>query len=284
MLMGVTLAQTTYTTTDSFLDKGKATTTTYYAASRNGLNGFVKSATNSSDILWLMYDDPYAITSGTGTIKQTYSGAGSLTTTIDLTGLPTSPVVAYPFVLYGCDPYNDCYNGQPPKFPKQLSTIQSLIVDTAYALTCTTCGKNVDILYDEWLLPKAGFSGGPAGAFEVEIFPYYKFAELAGCAFVKTVTYPAVVNGIATNLAWDDYLCAKGQGGASQFIMHTRPGMKSGELAIDLMDFFRQVVTDAKLSLYWYAPGLEIGTELGDAPTQNYQLKLTKLKIAETLK
>ena len=119
----------TLSTSDSALNTGTAASTSYNAPGTGGTNTPVVLATNSSKNLWLMYNNPWGINSGSGTMTQTYSGSGSLTTAIDLTGLPGGGVDAYPFVLYGCDPWMDCYQGQPPQFPKQLSAMSSLSVE-----------------------------------------------------------------------------------------------------------------------------------------------------------
>lgn len=274
----------TYTTTDSLLNTGIASLKTYTAPGTDGLNNFIYQKSNPGNILWLMYTDPFGITKGSGTIKQNYMGNGTvMLANVQLTGLPTDAVVGYPFLLYGCDPYNDCYNGQPPQFPKEIAHVKSMIVDANYNLTCTQCPADVDILYDEWLIPYPGFGGGPAGAYEVQIFPYYAFAELAGCSFKHTLTFPATVNGVVKTRTWDEYVCGKGAGNAIQFLPHNRPAPLKEELSMDLMYFFRQAVTDGGLTSSWCVPGLELGTEFGDGATAKYTLKLTKLEIQETL-
>ena len=141
----------TLATTDSALNTGAAASTSYKAPGTSGTNTPVHLATNSSKNLWLLYNNPWGIKSGSGTMTQTYGGNGSITTAINLTGLPGGGVDAYPFVLYGCDPWMDCFQDQPPQFPKQLSAISSLMVDVSYSMTGNITGSDIDLLFDEWV-------------------------------------------------------------------------------------------------------------------------------------
>src|ERR1700747_895276 len=272
------LAQTLITS-DSALTKGSATTTTYKAPGTGGINGPVPLASNSSTILWLMYDNPWGINSGSATITQTYSGKGAITTAINLTGLPGGGVDAYPFVLYGCDPYSDCYNGQPPQFPKQLSSMSSLVVDLNYSLTGTITGnRDVDLLYDEWVCNSAKPTD-TSQCLEVEILPYYSFIYFGGGTFVKTINEPVTLNGTTTTFAFDEYV-----GGTNVlFYPHTKPGPASGELRFNILDLLKEGATAFVNSSYQWLCGIEIGTEFGANSSQSYTVTLAKLDVELTI-
>lgn len=279
LLLSVNAAAQTLITSDSALTNGKATTTTYKAPGTGGINGPVPLATNSGTTLWLMYDNPWGINSGSGTITQTYSGTGSITTAINLTGLPGGGVDAYPFVLYGCDPYSDCYNGQPPQFPKQLSSMSSLVLDLNYSLTGTITGsRDVDLLYDEWVC-NSSKPTDVSQCLEVEILPYYSFMYFGGGTFVKTINEPVTLNGTATTFAFDEYV-----GGTNVlFYPHTMPGIASGELRFNILDLLNAGVTAFGNSSYQWLCGIEVGTEFGANSSQSYTLTLTKLDVEQTI-
>lgn len=279
LLLSVNAAAQTLITSDSALTNGKATTTTYKAPGTGGINGPVPLATNSGTTLWLMYDNPWGINSGSGTITQTYSGTGSITTAINLTGLPGGGVDAYPFVLYGCDPYSDCYNGQPPQFPKQLSSMSSLVLDLNYSLTGTITGsRDVDLLYDEWVC-NSSKPTDVSQCLEVEILPYYSFMYFGGGTFIKTINEPVTLNGTATTFAFDEYV-----GGTNVlFYPHTMPGIASGELRFNILDLLNAGVTAFGNSSYQWLCGIEVGTEFGANSSQSYTLTLTKLDVEQTI-
>lgn len=272
------LAQTLITS-DSALTNGSASTTTYKAPGTGGINGPVPLATSSSTTLWLMYDNPWGINTGSGTMTQTYSGQGSITTSISLTGLPGGGVDAYPFVLYGCDPYSDCYNGQPPQFPKQLSSMSSLVLDLNYSLQGTITGsRDVDLLYDEWVCNSAKPTD-TSQCLEVEILPYYSFINFGGGTFIKTINEPVTLNGTSTTFAFDEYV-----GGTNVlFYPHTMPGLTSGELRFNILDLLNAGVTAFGNSSYQWLCGIEVGTEFGANSSQSYTLSLTKLDVEQTI-
>ena len=279
LLLSVSAAAQTLITSDSALTNGKATTTTYKAPGTGGINGPVPLASNSGTTLWLMYDNPWGINSGSGNITQTYSGTGSITTAINLTGLPGGGVDAYPFVLYGCDPYSDCYNGQPPQFPKQLSSMSSLVLDLNYSLTGTITGnRDVDLLYDEWVC-NSSKPTDVSQCLEVEILPYYSFMYFGGGTFVKTINEPVTLNGTATTFAFDEYV-----GGTNVlFYPHTMPGIASGELRFNILDLLNAGVAAFGNSSYQWLCGIEVGTEFGANSSQSYTLTLTKLDVEQTI-
>ena len=271
-------AQTILTTSDSALNTGSPVSTTYNAPGTNGTNGIVTLATNPSENLWLMYNNPWGINSGSGTITQTYSGKGTMTTAINLTGLPGGGVDAYPFVLYGCDPWMDCYQNQPPQFPAQLSSMSALDLDIKYAMTGGITGSDVDLLYDEWVCNSAKPSDS-SQCLEVEILPYYSFVNFGGGTFVKTIYEPVILNGVSTTFSFDEY----NGGGNVLFYPHTMPGLASGELSFNILDLLKAAVAINGFSSYQYLAGIELGTEFGASATHSYTLTLSKFEIQQTL-
>jgi hypothetical protein len=268
----------TLITTDSLLNTGSPVSTTYTAPGTSGINGPVPLATNSSSTLWLMYDNPWGINSGSGSISQDYTGSGAIKTAINLSGLPGGGVDAYPFVLYGCDPYSDCYNAQPPQFPKQLSAMSSLVADFNYALTGTITGRDVDLLFDEWVC-NSNHPTDTSQCLEIEVLPYYSFIYFGGGRFVKTINEPVTLNGTVTTFAFDEYV-----GGTNVlFYPHTMPGLASAQLRFNLLDFLTAGVAAFGNSTYQYISGIELGTEFGASSSQSYTLTLTKLDIEQTL-
>ena len=278
LLVPIPTAAQTLTTSDSLLKSGTATSTTYTAPGTSGINGSISASADPSKNLWLMYDNPWGVKTGSGTIKQTYNGTGSLSTTINLTGLPGGGVDAYPFVLYGCDPWMDCYQDQPPQFPKQLSAMSALNVDVNYALTGTITGSDIDVLFDEWVCTSSSPSDS-SQCLEIEILPYYSFVFFGGGTFIKTINEPVVLNGVQTTFSFDEYV-----GGSNVlFYPHVAPGLASGDLNINLLDLLKAGVSAYGNNAYQYLAGVELGTEFGASPTQSYALTLNKFQITQIL-
>lgn len=281
-LLPMTASAQTLSTTDSSLNTGKPTSTTYTAPGTSGVPGPVPLSTNTSRTLWLMYDNPWGISTGSGTIKQRYSGTGSITTTINLTGLPGGGVDGSPFVLYGCDEWMDCFQDQPPQFPKQLSAMPSLVVDLKYALTGTITGRDIDLIFDEWICTSSHPTDS-SQCLEVEVLPYYNFKYFGGGTYVKTVDESVTINGRVTTFSFDEY-----NGGRNiLFYPHKAgidTGLASGELKINLLDLLKEGVRAYGNRSYQYLVGIELGTEFGASPVQSYTFTLNKLEIDQTLK
>ena len=268
-------------TSDSLLDTGSPLSTTYNAPGTSGQNGSVQLATNNSVTLWLMYDNPWGVSSGSGTITQNYSGSGSLTTAINLSGLPGGGVDGSPFVLYGCDQYSDCINGQPPQFPKQLASMTSLIVDFSYAVTGAITGsRNVDVIFDEWVCNSNHPTGIPQ-CLEVEVLPYYSFASGGrGGTFVRTFNEPVTLNGTASTLSFDEYIWGQD---VLFYPSGSGSGLSSAEIRFNLLDFLNSAVAAYGNSSFSWLAGVELGTEFGGSSSQSYQLTISKLDIEQTL-
>lgn len=271
------------TTSDSLLNTGGAITGTCTVSCGSGVNSIIAKGSNN---LWLMFTDTFKITSGSGTITQAYPGTGSYTTTVSLSGLNNTAVNAFPFLLYGCDPFSDCYNGQPPQFPAQLSSMTNLYADIKYSLTGTITGSNQDLLFDEWVCNNNHPSNSNQ-CLEVEILPYYSFVQSACNVSTppnRTITQNVVVNGTATTMSWDECV-----GGNVLFVPHTPPGSSGEEIKFDLLLLLNQAITDwgatapcTPNACSWLT-GIELGTEFGDATSQSYSLGFTKIEIDQVL-
>ena len=229
----------TLTTSDSLLNTGTPISVSYNAPGTDAKVGVVKSLSNSNQ-LWELVVSPWNVNAGSGTIKMSYSGAGSITTQVNLTGLDNQAVNGYPFIFYGGDQWGDQIGGQPPQFPAQLSAMSSLVADATYSLS-GTFGGDIDVLYDEWLIPSKTYTGGSGGALEVEVLPYCQFADFGGFTLVKTFSQTVTVNGVQTSMNFDEYSSGKGAGNAVLFIPVN--GVISGEVRLDLLAFMNEGAT-----------------------------------------
>jgi Bacterial Ig-like domain (group 2) len=282
----------TLVTSDPFLNLGSATTVSYTAPGTSAGTGLVPLASATSNTIWLIYPNPWGVTAGSGTITTNYTGSGSIAATINLTGLPASGVDGSPFALYGCDQYGDCSaTGQPLQFPKQLSTMSSLVVDYSYALSGSINGsRDIDQIWDEWVCP-ASTGGGintgdsPNPCLEVEILPYFSFVDGGIGTLARTFTVPAIVNGASTTISFDEYLSLGNSDGSNDilFYPHTLPGISSASLRFDFLPFFKQAVVDSGNPAFQWLMGMEPGTEFGANAAQSYALTITKLDFEQTL-
>ncbi len=278
----------TLITSDSLLNTGTALTTTYNAPGTNGINGVVHPVGNGSASLWNMYDNPWGVTIGSGTIVQNYSGSGAITTTMSLTGLPGGGVDGSPFVLYGCDQYygstHTCWQSQPPQFPKQLSAMSSLVIDFNYALSGTLSGtRNIDVIFDNWVCKTDQPTQIP-DCLEVILNPYYNFAA-GGWTYYKTINEPATINGTSGTWSLDEYYWGSG---ALLIAPHSLPGPTSEALRFNLLDILNIAAADYKVifsdsTSYSWLMGIELGTEFGGNSAQSYTLTLSKLDVEQTL-
>lgn len=277
--LSVTVHGQTLITSDSLLNTGSPLSSTYTAGGSQ-TTSVVKSATNSSVSLWMFYPDAYGVSGSSGTIVQSYTGKGSFTETINLSGLPGSGVDGYPFLLYGCDNYGDCWNGQPPQFPKQLSSISSLIVDISYAFSGAISGsRNVDLLFDQWVCD-ASQPTAQSNCLEVMVLPYYSFSNGTGQPLVKTLTQSVTINGSPATFTWDEWDGHPGQN--MLFTPHTLPGAASQELRFDMLDLMKTATTDYGNSSFIWLMGVQPGTEFGGSSSQSYTLTINKLDIEQS--
>lgn len=284
LLCAIVVFAQSQTTSDTNLNTGTTTSVTWTAP--NGADQAVYVYQSSTPI-WQLVTSPWNVTQGSGTLEMAYSGSGSITTTVNLTGVNTGQGVnGNPFIFYGADDGGDLLNGQPPQFPVQMNTLSAITHDSTYNLSCTNCGGDIDVLFnDGYILPTKTTDGGLNSVLNFEIIPYFNFSFGETCTFETTVTYPAVVNGTATNLSWDVTYCpGPGNspiGGDVLFYPHTLPGMISGELSINELTFAEEAVSIAgsPASNSWWFAGIAQGTEFGDGATFNYTYTVTKLGV-----
>ncbi len=287
LLLPLKIRAQTLITSDSLLNTGTPVTVPYDAPGTSASTVIVHPRSDASKSLWLMYPNPWGVSSGSGTIDMSYSGSGAITTTINLSGIPTGAVVGYPFVQYGCDPYygsdHTCYQDQPPQFPKQLSAMSSLVVDVNYALTGTISGSvGVDLLFDEWICQTSTPTDTPQ-CLELIIVPYDSI-DTGGWTKINTIDEPATINGSSGTLSFDDYYW-----GAGSLLVapHTLPGSSSAEIKFNLLDLMNKGVADYGAhfndhSFSWLM-GIELGSEFGGDSSQSYTLTISKLDLEQTL-
>ncbi len=275
------LAQT-YTTTDSALNTGSALTETSRAPGTNGAVGLVHAKSGSSTDLWLIDTSPWGVTRGSGTISMDYTGSGSLTTAINLKALPGGGVDGSPFVLLGCDQWAGCYTNQPPKFPKQLSAMSSLIVDYTYALSGSISGtRDIDMIWDEWVCSNNHPNG--SNCLEVEVLPYYSFSDGHPTNFIRYVDLPVTLNGKSATWVLEEYSWGEGSQNIT-YLPQSLPGLSGAEIRFNMLTLLNQAVKDYGNSSFSWLMGMEAGTEFGANATQSYTLKISKLEVQQTLK
>lgn len=280
LLLSLPAGAQTYTTSDSSLNIGSALIETSSAPGTSGSVGVVHSAANSSTGLWLLYTNPWGVTSGSGTISVNYTGSGSIITTVNLTGLPGGGVDGSPFALLGCDQYSGCNTtGQPPQFPKQLSAMSSLVVDYSYTMTGTISGsRDIDMIWDEWVCD-SNHPSAISDCLEVEVLPYYAFSLGHGGTFIRTEELPVTLNGSCGTLSFDEYVW----GQDVLYFPHSLPGLATASMRFDMLTLLGQAVADYGNSTFSWLMGMEPGTEFGGNATQFYTLTLTKFGVEQTL-
>ena len=267
--------------TNALLTAGSPVTKTSNAPGTHGAVGIVPLASNSSTNLLLLYTNPWAVKTGSGTISMQYTGSGSIVTTVNLSGLPGGGVDGSPFTLFGCDQWSGCAAaGQPIQFPKQLSAMSSLIVDYSYSLSGNIDGnRDVDMIWDEWVCNSSHPNGIP-DCLEVEVLPYYSFRYgHSGAKFVRTLNLPVTLNGASGTLALDEYIW----GQDVLYFPHNMPGLASASIRFDMLTLLHQAVNDFGNSCFSWLMGMEAGTEFGANAMQSYTLTLTKLDFEQTL-
>jgi phosphoesterase family protein/glycosyl hydrolase family 12 len=266
-LYGLAEAQSTY---DSALTNGIPITNRYTAGGAEATSVVVDK--NNGTNLWWMYPDVWGLSAGTGLITMNYTGAGSVTTTVNMTGLNITAVNAYPFFFLGCAE-TSCIAPptQAPSFPAQLNTISSMPVDFAYNLSGSDF--HGDITFDEWI------SNTPNGTSpsEIMVMTDFNFGYGYYGTHIETVNVPASVNGAATTLPFTVYY----GGGTVFFILDStqHPYITSGEVQFDLLYFLKEGARIDGANSAYYVQGIEFGTEFGNSATQNYTFNLTKFKI-----
>ncbi len=267
--------------TKSLLSAGRPVTKTSNAPGTHGAVGIVASASNSPTNLLLLYTNPWAVKTGSGTISMKYTGSGSIVTNVNLSGLPGGGVDGSPFTLLGCDQWAGCEAaGQPLHFPVQLSGMSSLIVDYSYALSGDIGGnRDIDMIWDEWVC-NSNHPNGIPDCLEVEVLPYYSFRYgHSGAKFVRTLNLPVILNGASRTLRFDEYIW----GQDVLYFPHDLPGLPSASIRFDMLALLNQAASDFGKSCFSWLMGMEAGTEFGGNAAQSYTLTLTKLDFEQTL-
>jgi len=278
MMLAIAIsARADQVTTDTSLTNGKATTSTIDSGTSAAI---VPLASDTSIDLWELVPSAWGVDAGSvGSTTAKYPRNGTVGLSVDYSSLlpNNAGVNGYDFIFYGGDQYGDQIGGQPPVFPEQLSS-KTLTLDTTYKLGGTP-GGDVDVLFDEWLIPTQGYNGGSSGAMEVEVLPFCRFAfGCVPCPTIKTFTEPITVNGTVTFVPFTEDSCQLGAGGDVLFSPASGNGFSNAEISFNMMDFLNEAATEASLSGWWVA-GMELGTEYGDASSLNYLMTISKLEI-----
>lgn len=282
----------TQITSDSLLNTGNAATDT---ATLNGTssNPFVLKTSNASLHLWQILANPWGVSSLTsGSTSISYTGSGSVVTTVNYIGVNSSGVSGYPFIIYGSDPYGTTpINTQGPTFPAKISSMSSLIADVKYTLLLTSAPGNLDVGFDQWVVPTSSFTGGPSGALEVFIAPYFDFGGACsggGASFVTNFSVNVTLNGTTSSQTWEEYAWGTGPGNEIIFCP-SGTQISSGEVRFNMLDFINQAIstsgsgTGGKIDSSWYVAGIEYGTEWGNSTSPDYTLTSTKIDIEQTM-
>ena len=279
-LFSAGLSYAGHVTTDSSLTMGYLTTA--LSSANTASNPWVMPDNCTSQPLWQLVPDPWAVNAGaTGSIAMQYTGKGSIITTVNLSNLTSEGVNGFPFVFFGGDPYGDRISGQPVTFPAQLSAMSSLVTDISYVLSVTGAAPgDLDIGFDEWLIPSANFAGGPSGALEVMVLPYFNFSWAPAGHLVGTITQPVTVNGITTSMVFNEYSTGTGAGHEIIFFPRDRQ-ISSGDVQFDLLNFLNIGAATGGIGSSWYVAGIEFGSEFGHTTTAKYTLTTTKILIEQ---
>ena len=232
--------------------------------------------------LWQLNPNPWGVNSDAkGGITMTYSGNGSVVTNVDLSGLTLAGVNGYPHIFYGHDPFGYHMDGQPLTFPVSIKALNSLTVDVNYALTISgTAPGDLDVAFDEWLIPTADYTGGFGGSLEVLVAPYFNFGWAPAGTFVGIVTEPVTIDGKLVSMVFNEYSTGSGPGHLISFFPRDRQ-IASGDVRFNLLDFLKAGAATAGIDYNWYVAGIDFGTEFGKAPAAKYTLTTNKLSIEQ---
>jgi Glycosyl hydrolase family 12 len=237
----------------------------------------------SNQPLWQLIPDPWAVNSDAiGSIQMQYTGNGTVATTVNLSNLASEGANAYPCLFIGHDAWGDSMGNQPLTFPVQLGTLTSLYVDVDYTLSIPGAAPgDLDVGFDEWLLPTATYAGGQAGAVEIMVAPYFNFSWTPAGKLVGTVTEPVDVNGKMQEMVFNEY--SGGTGPGHEIIFFPRDGqILSGDVRLNLLDFMNiGASTAGVVAPNWFLAGIDFGTEFGHTTTAKYTLTTKKLQIDE---
>ena len=280
---GAPMAGTVYEHVDPALQTGAAVRTVDATAAQI-------LASLTKEILWVMMGNPWGVTAGAGHTTMNYSGAGDVTATVKYTGLNPGGVLGYPFLGYGADPFGFQNGGDAaarPQFPMRLDRMQSLVVDLSFKTGGNRLPDDLDVAFDNWLIPRAGYADAQAGSVEIMIMYYYKFAWLNSCAYQKSFAAPAVVDGEATTLKFDVYGCLKGPGTYIMFVPVEGQNRLTADIRMDILPLMNAGAEMSGVGTTWLLAGLQFGTEWGNpnsSPDVDYWWTLKRFGITQLLK
>jgi len=246
----------------------------------------------TGDVLGVIFANPWAVKSGTGSSTVTYDGNGAVISKIKYDDLNVTGVNGYPAIGYGGDAWgfqNGGTKSNGTRLPIGLKSLESLLADTEYALSGKKYPGNLDVAFDIWLIPHLGFKGGREGAVEVMLMYYYDFAWRSPCKIKKTVKLDATVNGTPTQLSFAQHICVKGNGPGS-YVAYTpldQGNMEKARIKLDLKPLLDDAVADTGVDTSWYLAGIQFGTEYGNpGNTQSidYQMETRHFLLQQTLK
>lgn len=277
---------------DSVLNTGPATTVT------NQQVAIIKSSKIPSEAAWVIFANPWGINGGTGQSSVTYGGNSTVSMKVKYANLNQAGVNGYPFIGVGRDSEGYQNGGTVagyPKFPARLDSMKSLVLETNHTLTLRAKPGNLDIAYDQWLVPSPTYSGGQSGAVEVLIAYYYNFQWPADCPLVKTMSVPMEVNGALKYINFKELRCLKPEWNNAYFVVFIpaspADNMASGNIRFDMLPLLTEAARATSIGNTWYVSGVFFGTEFGHAPgpsgnyvNDDYQLDIKKLRIEQTPK
>ena len=182
-------------------------------------------------------------------------------------------------MFYGHDPFGYKMDGQPVKFPAQLNTMKSMMIEVNYALAVS--GKapaNLNVAFDEWLIPNSAYTSGFGGAVEIIVAPYFSWDWGAAGAFTGTITVPVTLNGQNTTMTFNEYSTGTGAG---HLITYYPAGAQiaSGDLRFNMLDFMNAGAIRSGVGTSWFMAGIDFGSEFGHTTAATYSLTTTKFLI-----
>lgn len=271
---------------DASLANGSSKSTLYTAGDASW-GTQVRAKRNAGEVLWFMGADPWGLTQGSGQIAMSYNGNGATNWSVNLANLNNTAVNAFPFLGFGGDVYGYRNGDQGLTFPVALPNLQSMVTQIKYSIT-GQISNNVDVLMDLWLAPTATYSGGNAGAVEVEIMPYTTYSDRSWATYKKTIVVPCVLNGVQTTFTFLEYAAGKKTGpGTDILFLPADAGLSSADLQFDVAVLLQEAAATASNKTTdirnWYLPGYNIGTEFGYTSSASFDFSLTRFAVTEVV-
>lgn len=225
--------------------------------SSDDTSGYVYDSSNPSKNLWKLASNLWATTSADGYLNISY-GNGIVFIDVNLSNIVGSfggfPAIHY---SYGCE--------QGFELPRQYQNFDSIDSTTNYTLEYSTIEGSV--VYDIWLMPTSTYDWSSD---KVEIMVWlWRDGQTPGGSYNKTVPFTVTVNG--TEYERNFKLYVNGNNTLS-YILNDTHKIKSGNVKIDLMDFFNDGLPILNRGNMWLQV-IEFGSEYTSA-NQNYNLSI----------